>query len=695
MKSLNRSLVFFLLACLVVVGLTSCGGSVPKNIDPLNITTRQVTGGVINKAYSASFTASGGLPPFTWSVSSGSLPDGVNLNSDGTLTGTPTKLGTYNFTVQVKDSQTPTAAMNTASYGVTINDVLAISTTSLDDGSKGSPYQAALNATGGVPPYTWTITSGALPDGLQLQRNTIFGTPTKEGTFNFTAQVADAENPQVTLSVNLSISVYGAIGRLSGHFAFGMRGFDKDGKLVLIAGSFIGNPATNPASITSGVIDVNTGSGPLTNLKITGGTYTLAYDHDDGTGTTAARGSMTLNVDTLGPLTFQVAASPLGYIASILDAKDSNGNYNALNGAYGEAALQKQSVSAFNGTNNTQALTNLQGTWVFGESGNDSVGARFASVGSFKLDDKGAMTSVNRDSNDNGTVSQNQSLAGSITAPDTTTGRGTGTIGFGSTGNSEAFSYYVISAGELVAVSATAPGVGITHAIYSIIKQASAGSGFTNANLNGSSLLAFTANVNGAANAAVGQVVWDGKGNISGHTIDENTGGTLKQDTGTGTYSVDASGRVTITGIGGANSIAYLISFNGGFYLGTDATVQFGDFGGQNPNPQNKGSFVAGDLNGPYAGGSVDPVVPGVIDEIDSATFDGKSAFTLIYDTSSSSGEISDLNLAGSYAVDTTGRVKLTDSNSNPIYGVGWLLGPSKLVVVTNETNPKLVVVDK
>ena len=73
--------------------------------------------------YSASLAAMGGSPPYTWSVASGSLPDGLVLNSvTGAVTGTPTVNGSFNFTVQVTDSSNP-AQFATQPFVVAISSV--------------------------------------------------------------------------------------------------------------------------------------------------------------------------------------------------------------------------------------------------------------------------------------------------------------------------------------------------------------------------------------------------------------------------------------------------------------------------------------------------------------------------------------------------------------------------------------------
>lgn len=87
---------------------------------------------------------------------------------------------TPNVSVSVTSSGPPTAP-------------LTISTASVAYGTRGQPYSQQLNASGGSAPYSWIVTSGALPAGLSLNRNTglIGGTPAASGTFNFTVTVTD------------------------------------------------------------------------------------------------------------------------------------------------------------------------------------------------------------------------------------------------------------------------------------------------------------------------------------------------------------------------------------------------------------------------------------------------------------------------------------------------------------------------
>lgn len=89
-------------------------------LTPLTITTTAVAGGKINTAYSQTLAASGGLMPYRWSISAGSLPPGLTLNTTtGVISGTPTRRGTFTFTVRVRDNQ-PTPARDTQALSIRV-----------------------------------------------------------------------------------------------------------------------------------------------------------------------------------------------------------------------------------------------------------------------------------------------------------------------------------------------------------------------------------------------------------------------------------------------------------------------------------------------------------------------------------------------------------------------------------------------
>jgi hypothetical protein len=77
---------------------------------PFSITTKGLPGGMISTSYSASLSTSGGQPPYLWSVASGALPPGLQLNpTTGTLAGSVSTAGTYSFNIQGKDGIAQTA----------------------------------------------------------------------------------------------------------------------------------------------------------------------------------------------------------------------------------------------------------------------------------------------------------------------------------------------------------------------------------------------------------------------------------------------------------------------------------------------------------------------------------------------------------------------------------------------------------
>ena len=94
-------------------------------------------------------------------------------------------------------------------FSLTINAALQVTTTSLPNGSPSVFYSATLAAAGGVPPYSWTIAQGSLPNGLALNATSgvISGTPTAPGTSSFTVQASDSETPAATATASLSIVI--------------------------------------------------------------------------------------------------------------------------------------------------------------------------------------------------------------------------------------------------------------------------------------------------------------------------------------------------------------------------------------------------------------------------------------------------------------------------------------------------------
>ena len=180
----------------------------------LAITTASLPNGQVGSLYSTTLAATGGMKPYTWTTTSGTLPAGLALNaSTGAITGTPTATATNTtLTFQVKDSGTPPQT-KTVNLTLTISPApptLTISTTSLPNGQVGSAYSATLAATGGTTPYAWSLISGMLPTGLTLTDATgaIAGTPTVSVINTpLMFQVKDSGSPAQSKTVNLTLTI--------------------------------------------------------------------------------------------------------------------------------------------------------------------------------------------------------------------------------------------------------------------------------------------------------------------------------------------------------------------------------------------------------------------------------------------------------------------------------------------------------
>ncbi|MBI5220084.1 MAG: putative Ig domain-containing protein [Bacteroidia bacterium] len=188
--------------------LNSCVGSreyiFTINCPAITLTPTTLSKDTVGKIYSQVITATGGTPPYTYSVTAGILPNGIILASNGNLFGTPTVQGQFIFTVTATDVN---LCAGSREYSFTVDcPTITITPTTLPDDSVGKFYSHVISANGGTSPYAYVVVDGNLPDGLFLNSNgTISGTLSKAGIFNFTINAIDANNCAATSAYMVTV----------------------------------------------------------------------------------------------------------------------------------------------------------------------------------------------------------------------------------------------------------------------------------------------------------------------------------------------------------------------------------------------------------------------------------------------------------------------------------------------------------
>lgn len=192
-----------------VTGNDSSTATAPLSIvvtEELVITTESpLPDAIEGSLYSAALVADGGQTPYAWSISSGSLPDGLNLDpGTGVISGMPTATGTSTFHASVLDDLGTTKSKE---FTITVNDFVHVVTSDLPKAVASKAYSTQLEASGGSAPYAWSIDSGALPEGLHLQQHTgvISGDPLVAETAAFTVEVVDANGEIDTRDLGITV----------------------------------------------------------------------------------------------------------------------------------------------------------------------------------------------------------------------------------------------------------------------------------------------------------------------------------------------------------------------------------------------------------------------------------------------------------------------------------------------------------
>lgn len=539
----------------------------------------------LNDFYSTHINTVGGVQPFSWSVAANTLPPGLSLDPvSGVISGTPTVASptAFPFTPQVQDSSIPVQTRTSAGplkITVSAPPPLAITTVNLPSGLTVQPYSAFLAATGGVPPYTWTIASGQLPSGLTLNPSSgqITGTPVLVNTSIFTVQVQDSEStPVQTLAKPFSISIgpgnANANALLSGSYAFLFTGFDSDG-VVTTAGAFTAN---GNGVITTGLEDVNRKSLITLNATLTG-TYAM---NTDGTGTMELVASNILKQIVVSD--YQIVLDSEGNLRFF--ENDINNLTPPMKPIHGAGIIKLQSVGNF-------STADFGGNYTFGFAGQDFSAKPVALAGVVHADGSLSLTPGMVDFNDAGTFNSQLPLSGffSVTSP---IGRGTANMVFAALGEPQMvlqYAFYFVSQRDLFFIEVDT--TDSTHPrIAGEMMLQNPSTSFSATTLSGGSIVSGNGLDGTNPSAFIGRILAPdpacGMGVTVSLTTDQNDGGTITGPMSScGTYNIIPNGRAGFTNLGTRLAAAYLSDQNQGFLIGSDAAATLGLLEAQSGGP--------------------------------------------------------------------------------------------------------------
>lgn len=161
---------------------------------PITLAPTSLPDATVGQAYTAALVASGGVAPYTYSLGGGALPAGLGLSAGGVIAGSPTTSGVSLFTIDAVDSLGCEVSRNYAIVVAPVGcAVITFTPASLPSALIGVPFTQAFVASGGIPPYSFSVAAGAAPPGLLLSGpGLLSGTPTVLGNFSFTVTATDA-----------------------------------------------------------------------------------------------------------------------------------------------------------------------------------------------------------------------------------------------------------------------------------------------------------------------------------------------------------------------------------------------------------------------------------------------------------------------------------------------------------------------
>ncbi len=256
-------------------GCTGTGANYTLTIACQTITVNNpaVSTGVAGSPFSQTFTQSGGIGTTTFTLASGTLPSGLTLATNGTLSGTPTVVGTFPITVKVTDSNGCTGTG--ATYNLVIScQTITVTPPAVNTGVAGSPFSQTFTQSGAIGAATFSLTAGALPTGLTLASNGVLsGTPLQTGTFAITVTVTDSNGCTGSANYTLTITcqtitvtnpaVSSGVAGAAFSQTFTQSGAIGSATFSLVSGSLPAGLSLSASGVLSGT-PTQTGSFPIT-----------------------------------------------------------------------------------------------------------------------------------------------------------------------------------------------------------------------------------------------------------------------------------------------------------------------------------------------------------------------------------------------------------------------------------------------